>query len=145
MQNTTPVQPVSADEEEQRKLQQAAMSKYNKPLEQLTPQERDDLFRSYQSQRDQAQSLIDTPAAQGKMMGNVYAGPTFSASLSSAVKQGLGHAQMGRANKAERRGRETAAGLAATQSDQAEARRQEQLKREDERFQQMLGMFGTGR
>ena len=145
MQDTTPIAPNSADEDEQRKLQALALKKYGKPVEQLTQQERSDLFRSYQSERATAQGLIDTPAPKGKMMGGVYAAPTWSENLSGAVKKGLGHAQMGRLNRAEERGRNTAASMAATASDQAEARRQEQLKREDERFQQMLGMFGTGR
>ena len=143
--NSTAVAAGSPEEDERRKLVALAVSKYNKTLGELTQQEKSDLFRSYQSERATANTFANDPTPQARMFGNVAAAPTWSANLSHAVKSGMGQYQNAKLNQAEKRGRETAAGMAAAESDLAEQRRQEQLKREDERFAQMLGMFGTGR
>jgi hypothetical protein len=89
---------------------------------------------------------MNSPAAAGKRVGEkgrIYVAPTWSESLSSGLKKGAGLYLTNRANKQESAGRETAANLAA---DSAEQRRQQQVadrNKEDERFQQMLTMFGT--
>ena len=136
---------LSPEEEQKKALEDLSISKYNKVLSQLTPEERNDLFRSYKSERATAQGFANDPTPQGKNVSNgrIYVAPTWSENLAHATKVGMGAYQNSKLNSSEQRGRQTAAKLAASESDLAEQRRQEQLKREDERFQAILSSFGT--
>ena len=132
---------LSPEEEQKKALEALSISRYNKVLGQLTQQEKSDLFRSYKAERQQANTFANDPAPQGRQMGGVYAPPTWSANLSHAVKSGMGQYQNAKLNQSEKRGRETAANLAATQADQAEQRRREDREREENRWQETLTML----
>lgn len=77
------------------------------------------------SQRDYGRALMESPGATGIQAGNVYVGPTWSASLASAIRKGRGGYELGKARKGQRElnaGMEESARAQAAQQ-QAEAQR----------------------
>jgi hypothetical protein len=130
-------------EEDKKRLQALSMKSYGSPIENLSDEQRQALFANYDETRRMYTDMLMSEGPKGKQMGNVYVAPTWSENLAGAVQKGIGGYGLGQTNKRERLGRETAGDLAAEEAARRRLRDEEDRKREDDRFTQLVGMFGS--
>lgn len=105
------------EEEQLQEIQVIAQRKYpGRTWEELSPEEQDAVFAAYEGQRAMANNLVaqgaDMQAGAGKEVGplNVYVNNPWE-SLVGGAMAGYGYGMQGKANKAERKGREAMADL----------------------------------
>jgi hypothetical protein len=123
------------DEEELKQIVVTAQKLYpGRSWEQLNPEEQKAVYASYRGQRDQANNLIaqgaNTARNANKMVGDVYVQNPWE-HLAAAVQTGMGHYQLGKANRNEAVGRKGLADL-QTRRDAMDREYDDRRAREEE-------------
>lgn len=126
-------------------LQEGALKKFGRSFEELTTQEQDSLFRSYEAQREAATKLADTPTPQGRMVGDLFLASSPWENLGAVAKQAAGSYAQNRANKGEAQGRRAASDLQTRRDEMDRQAAEAERNREDERRREWLDkIFAQG-
>jgi hypothetical protein len=110
----------------------------------LLPEEQKAVYQSYSSLRDQAQGNIaqGQDLLEGKRVGekgSIYVAPSPWQALAGGIQQGIGHYQLGKANRQEAQGRGALADLQTRRDALDEAERERRRREEEERNAALIG------
>jgi hypothetical protein len=120
------------------KLKRLSLTKYGSALENLSEEQKQALFTSYEAEKLTALDQLGAQGPQGKMAGGIYVAPTWSENAASAIKKGIAGHQLGQIKKQERVGREASAGLLAESAATDRAAQAQERADDDERRKEWL-------